>query len=100
MWDLTEAVQLCRSIEQVAHLYGCHVALAGSVLYRGSSNKDLDIICYPHQAPKPIDIQGFQDALGAAGINGWSKFTFYADEKNVWEAKYGARRIDFFFMAS
>jgi hypothetical protein len=48
LWQLSEAVEVLREVESIITPYGFHCGLTGSVLYKGESNKDLDIILYPH----------------------------------------------------
>ena len=43
MWTLNDALPLIRRIEPIAKRHGFSVALYGSVLYRGESEKDLDL---------------------------------------------------------
>lgn len=42
-WDLVEAVAVIRKVETVARPLGLFTSLTGGVLYKGHSNKDLDI---------------------------------------------------------
>lgn len=46
-WTLEEAVTFIRALEEPLRLAGWGIGLTGSVLFRGSSSKDLDIIVYP-----------------------------------------------------
>jgi hypothetical protein len=48
-WQLTEGVEFARHVEREAIQHGYHVALGGSVLHRGESDKDVDLIVYPHK---------------------------------------------------
>lgn len=50
MWDLKEGIAKCRKLESIIAPVGYHVALAGSVMRDGFSEKDLDIIIYPHDS--------------------------------------------------
>lgn len=54
MWTIAEALVLLPSIEEIAKVCGYHIALGGSVMYRGESKKDLDIIVYKHKDPDPL----------------------------------------------
>lgn len=49
MWTLKESLYLIPKFEAIAKILGYHVALGGSVMYNGESNKDLDIIVYTHR---------------------------------------------------
>ena len=60
-YTLEKAVKVCREIEEKLVPLGYHCALGGSCLYRGTSEKDIDIIIYPHDVKKqkpPVDIIG------------------------------------------
>ena len=43
-----KAIELCKQIEPIAIIHGFHVALGGSVLFNGTSEKDIDIFIYRH----------------------------------------------------
>jgi hypothetical protein len=43
MWDVINSTQFINSISPIARRYGYFVCLYGSVLYKGQSNKDLDL---------------------------------------------------------
>lgn len=47
MWDLDSALELIRTIQHELHDANWHVALAGGVLNRGFSEKDLDLVFVP-----------------------------------------------------
>jgi len=49
-WTIRQARRLVNELE--ARLAGWYVALAGSVLLRGESSNDLDLIFYPHTSTK------------------------------------------------
>lgn len=100
MWTLEDGLIFARSLEPLAIANGAHVALGGSVLFRGSSTKDIDILIYPHSAKVGIDRAGFEKTLLGFGITEWSERTqaHYQDTKEVWMAMYQSKRVDFFFM--
>lgn len=43
MWDTINSTQFINAISPIAKRYGYFVCLYGSVLYKGESNKDLDL---------------------------------------------------------
>lgn len=51
-WTLEEGLTLVRLIEPIAVLHGYHTALAGGVLHRGTSDKDVDIVFYERTKDK------------------------------------------------
>ena len=50
VWNLAEAMSLVRKLEEFLIPLELHVALAGSVLHKGESSKDIDLFIYPHTA--------------------------------------------------
>jgi|SRR5947207_13451211 len=99
-WELYEGIQECQNLARFIKEFGYYPALTGSVLYHGSSQKDLDILVYPHHAPSPV--MSFADlwleiikyynpkAYGFAG-------TGKAYEGVRYLIKQSEQRIDFFF---
>lgn len=49
IWTREDASYVCEHLEKLLKEKGAHLALAGSVMYKGWSSKDLDLIIYPHQ---------------------------------------------------
>lgn len=47
MWKLEDGLTLVRSIQKLSRKYGYHVALGGSVLNSGESEKDIDLYFLP-----------------------------------------------------
>lgn len=47
MWGMHEALNLIREIQPTVHKMQYHVALAGGVLNKGFSRKDLDLVFIP-----------------------------------------------------
>lgn len=52
MWNIQEAIGVARILEPIAVKQGYHVALGGSVLRDGVSQKDVDIFFYRHTTKK------------------------------------------------
>ena len=74
MWNMDVALAAVRKIERA--LAGTwHVALAGSVLHKGKSDHDIDVVAFPRSKPD-ADIQRLRMALKSLG---W-KCTFTADD--------------------
>lgn len=58
MWSLTDAQDVIDSVQLGARNFGFHVALGGSVLNTGESNKDLDLYFLPLNQETPINPTG------------------------------------------
>jgi hypothetical protein len=100
--DPRNAVALIRLMEPLVAAIGYHTALTGSVLYTGGSDKDTDIIIYPHDPKHPREDQEIMTALAPLGITGApiihpNVVAHYA-LRNVWRCEYQNRRIDLFFL--
>jgi hypothetical protein len=98
-YSLEELVTLARKLEPFMEEIGCHVAIGGSCLHKGGSDKDMDLYIYPHKdhvskdviAQKLLSI-GFKDRR-----TGLSKSSRLPDVLPTTDSKLG-RRIDFFFL--
>lgn len=49
MWTLPKAVELINKLNPELLKLGFYLGLTGSVLFKGESNKDLDLILYPYK---------------------------------------------------
>lgn len=105
MWTLDEALPFLKSLRKAMLKCGYCVALAGSILYRGRSEKDLDVILFPHGRIPQGDVYEALEAFGltlrrdrAAVTADWRTLGSL-DTKHVeeWRTKDG-RRIDIFFL--
>lgn len=91
VWDQEDAIQVCRMLEDISPVYGCHVALTGGCLYKDGRRKDADILFYRIRQVKAIDEIGLIAKLREIGFeivkrSGW-----------VLKVKYEGRPIDMFF---
>lgn len=99
VWNIEQAQKLCANLERQLASLGAHVALGGSVLYNGSSVKDVDIIIYPHSSVGSVDsLTPIMARLLELG------FTYSCDEPSTKDGKVirvmndiSGRRVDFFF---
>lgn len=92
------AVALIRLIEPVVAELGYHCALTGSVLFKGGSEKDTDIILYPHDPKEKRDALELMRALKPLGITARYETDARYVNRRVWLGGYEGRRIDFFFL--
>lgn len=98
MITIEEALKFIRTLEEKVKPYGFHCGLTGSVLYKGYSEKDLDIIIYPHTAP------AFADALIANVFPTACLCNSYNDKQRDNKTVYkmlvdGTQRVDLFFLS-
>ena len=106
MWTRDLGIKAAQKIEVALGLHGAHCGMAGSVLTKGESKKDLDIIVYPHDknqrgmdsgAIMATMCQLFEasDSRKCESSEGYKR-----DGKEVhWLKTKSGRRIDFFFLS-
>jgi hypothetical protein len=106
MWTLQEALAILAKLEPELKKMNAHCGLTGSVMYRGDSKKDLDIIIYPRHKNsedhwKVEDIKKFLAAyFGASEFKDCSSASQERDDKAVsWIITEDGKRIDFFFLS-
>lgn len=94
MWTLEEAVSICKAIEQIAPIYGAHVALTGGTLYKDGPRKDVDIMFYRIRQAKRIDKEGLLSHLDRSlGIVDISRHGWVIKSK----LEFTRKEIDLFF---
>lgn len=104
MWNREEAFWVIERLEPEMAKLGAHCALTGSILYRGTSDKDLDIVLYPHIAHKdkfdwiPVK-QALARFFSATETNDCGGTSQIRDNKMVsWLTTPKGKRVDFFFL--
>lgn len=98
-WNLTEALEVLRKVELIAADFGLHVGLCGSVLHKGRSTDDLDLVVFPLKTEKGHDFRGFQERLEELGFFDWFNCAPYHEEdrKTVFSCFYNFnQRVDWF----
>lgn len=92
-WTQAEAISLCRRIENLVPLAGCHVALTGGTLYKEGERKDLDLLFYRIRQQPEINIdllwQLLERGCGIRKLSGFGWCYKAEDEEG--------RKIDCFF---
>ncbi len=109
MWTLEEGLAFIRDLQPKAWANGYHLALAGGVLNRGESFKDLDIIVMGMSnriLPDVGRITGAPNRVGLIGdiINGMGITNFYSTDRpeygpslmELWKGEWKSKPIDFF----
>lgn len=88
---------------------GFHLGLTGSVLFKGSSSKDLDLIVYPreylgdpdanyHSAVKALKEAGGRRAVPYATVQRFWREKGSEDRKCVEQWDWDGKRVDVFFL--
>ncbi len=112
-WNLDTAIPVAQLLEPIAVKHGYHIGLNGSVLYRGSSNNDLDLIVYRHHYPKADNHIWNRDAFIEDCVKaGFSDFEdcgaqydaerkdmveISSDARDVFQCYFAGNLVNFFF---
>lgn len=105
-WTLEEGLEVVRWFAPILADCGFGIGLTGSVLTKGTSNKDLDIIVYPlctdsvviAEAKIALVLCGAERKYGRSTVtDAWRK-KGSTDNKHVEIWTYKGRRIDVFFL--
>lgn len=106
-WTRDEATLLLAGVAKELAVHGFGVGLTGSVLTKGWSQHDLDIIIYPLQSTEGTYWTVAQEALRQAGFE---LYISASDVKDSWRRKgsrdqkcvevwlFNKRRVDVFFL--
>jgi len=107
MWNLDQAISTVKKIEEILSPVGFHAGLTGSVLIKDKSDKDIDVIVYPHcsgnsditQAYKALRDAGFTRKVSRAKVAHFWEKAGSKDSKHVevWNTE-DDKRIDIFFL--
>lgn len=105
-WTLDEATRLCRFLWPRLMSVGWHLAVTGSVMTRGQSRKDLDLVAYPRRSGSRVNHlrselrrAGLTPGIGVLEVRKIWRDGGSRDSKHVevWWTE-GGRRIDLFVL--
>lgn len=75
------AINWIRDKEPIAAAQNFHLGFTGSVLFKGKSTKDFDVIAYPHDPTMPFDKNALLESLGVTmRDSARENFRVYADK--------------------
>jgi hypothetical protein len=103
VWQIDEALDLVRLLQPLTRQFNYHLALGGSVLNRGRSDKDLDIYFLPLDNGDEVQPRELENWLGevygpAKRLSGEA----YKDDPSAYRSKvqltHCGKRIDAFIM--
>jgi len=95
MITLGDAITLVREIERLL-CPTAHAALAGGVLMKGFSTKDIDIHIYSHNTKNPYNKEAVMSILSALLTDPFQTTSNYVD-KDVVLFQHNGHRVDVFF---
>lgn len=90
-WNQSEAIALCRLLEEVTPEHGAHVALTGGCLYKDGKRKDTDVLFYRIRQWPQIKMDDMWDALAKRGFVKKSGFGW------CYKAEFFGKPVDCFF---
>lgn len=93
---LDDAIRICREMEELLKPIGYHCGLTGSTLYKGRSEKDVDIIVYPHQISQQIATVIILETLGVFTRSVQDEAS--CKDKMIAVCEYKGMRVDLFFL--
>ena len=96
-WTLQQALEYIREQQPIFRSFNFHLALAGSVLNKGLSENDLDIIIMGMHNDKELNWDGLMNHL----INGINAFSISSDDykfdgRRLYRSMLGDKQIDWF----
>jgi hypothetical protein len=102
VWTFEEARGFCYQLHKHLELFGYGVGITGGTLWRGTSDKDIDVIIYPYKR-----ISGDFDTMYKSLPDFGLKFTglpnnnigYTDDGKRVEIWDFQGKRIDLFFLS-
>ena len=101
-WSLDEAMAFTNALRKYIFPLGFDVALTGSVLAKGYSEKDLDVIVYPLKkiSSNYTELLKQLPNFGLKFIRLPNNNLGYQDDgKNVQVWEYSGKRVDLFFLS-
>lgn len=63
-----DGINVCKMLEPILNKLDCHVGLLGSLVYKGYSDKDIDIAIYSRVIYQKINIVNLVRVLSDAGV--------------------------------
>lgn len=108
MWILGEALTFIRELNELTVPVGFYCGLTGSVLFKGQSTSDLDVILYPTTTAN-IDLEALHECFRKAGFTQaftrgtvakmWErKGSLDQKSVDVWFTPLSKKRVDFFYL--
>ena len=107
-YTLQHAVAIAQRLEAlIFEKFNLHIAIGGSLVYRGTSKKDIDIFLYPHSKDTEIDRdkiaawledQGFKYRLQNTEVDALDEDWTQIPDVWVTEEVATKNKVDFFFL--
>jgi hypothetical protein len=108
VWTLAEALEFLRLVQGLVEPLGYHSGILGSVILRGQSENDLDVVLYPHRKSARDDRDRVRVVFEGSGMKmiadavdvrrAWRK-KGSDDTKYVEKWSYQCKTVDIFFLS-
>ena len=107
VWTLAVALLFLREVQTVVELLGYHVGLVGSVLTKGFSDSDMDMVLYPtsvmrqpkEEALAVLVVLGMRRTHTLEQVHAAWKRRGSDDTKHVEKWEYRGKPVDVFFLS-
>lgn len=100
MYTTQDAIEIAQRLEPIFAKLNLHIAIGGSCVYRGYSEKDIDVFIYPHNRQTILDRGLIAKVLASEGYGARTPDAESTRIADVYVTKCGRteRRVDFFFL--
>lgn len=99
MITLEQGIEAARVAEVALSHCLYHVALGGSLLHKGTSEKDIDLFCYPHTTLITQEAPRILSELQKVGFTIFERRDHDEhDDKVVYRTEYNNQRVDIFIL--
>lgn len=96
MISVQQGIELAQRLEPKFAEFGYHIGLTGSVLFKGTSEKDIDFVLYPHDPEKTLGAQEIAYKIATfADKRPWCITDSPYVNRTVIIASIGGVRVDF-----
>lgn len=106
-WTREEALEMISEISPGLKSVGYELALAGSILTKGTSSKDVDVVLFPTNSNQQ-DLPKLKEQLETLGMRllhteeivkaRWKRVYNSEDKKHVEVWEWKGKRVDLFFL--
>jgi hypothetical protein len=87
-YTVQDGLREAKRFEELFSQHGWHIALGGSLIYKGESDNDIDLIAYPHDHRNPAELQ----IRKLASFFGFSSVELIPEEcdykRNIWSLEH------------
>lgn len=98
-WNLEEAINFVRNKEPIASEHGWHLGITRSILFKGHSENDLDLIIYKHSLDTDMALAEVIKAMGISNvIEKHKEVNIHYQDKQVFSGQWEGKKIELFLL--